>query len=159
MEVSVYVSFIQLYIPWKQGWGDGSVVKCLSVKHEDQSLDLRTGVNVGQAWQSTCNSSLRRQRWMIPLSKLTSKTGHMGELWVCLKDIASMDKVENQWRIIADIIHRPSHACGPMWMHIYPHMCPHAHTHIYTYCVHMKYSGGKSKTPANKAHACLTFYV
>lgn len=30
----------------KTTWGGGSVIKCLSVKHEDQSLDLRTRVNV-----------------------------------------------------------------------------------------------------------------
>lgn len=31
----------------KTTWGGDSVVKCLSVKHEDQSLDLRTRVNAG----------------------------------------------------------------------------------------------------------------
>lgn len=75
------------------------------------------------------------QRWDSQI-KLASKTSYTGELWIQLREPASVNKVEEWFQMILDINFGPS---THMLTHL-PPPCEHTYIHIYP-ChrhIHMK---------------------
>lgn len=69
-----------------------------------------------------------------PQSMQTSETNRISELWVLLRDPASMNKVEEWMVLIPDINLRPTHTCthmcpytGKTCIHTNMHTAPHTH--------------------------------
>lgn len=103
------------------------MAKYLLGKLEDQCLYPGTHAGGRRAWWPPCNSSLARQETRDSQSKLAHI---VSELWVCSRHPASLNEVEEQWRMIAVIF-------GLQCMQVCTPMCVHAHIHINTY-THVK---------------------
>lgn len=72
-------------------------LKCLPCKQEDLHSDPQN--QTGWAWGPAYNLSLgMHAQTGDPESKLASETHSIYELWVSLKDPASKNEVEEQWR-------------------------------------------------------------
>lgn len=99
------------------------MAKYLLGKLEDQCLYPGTHAGGRRAWWPPCNSSLARQETRDSQSKLAHI---VSELWVCSRHPASMNEVEEQWRMIAVIF-------GLQCMQVCTPMCTHTHIHQYIY--------------------------
>lgn len=83
-----------------------------------------------------------------PRSKLASWTGHIGDFWEQLKDLASRNKVERDQRFLSLSVntHTQTHTASHM-QHAYPHALAHIHT------------WGKRKGTVKKIQVCTTIFL
>lgn len=126
-----------LFLKYSSGLRRWLQLKCLLNKHEDKSWVPKTHASTRWVLQSTCHSTLERQRQSITrvrgLARLAISRSSGFDWETCL----GVDKVEEPWRrMIPDInlrlhMHTHAHICAPT------NLCAHTHTyekmHIYVY--------------------------
>lgn len=92
--------------------------------HTNHNTCTHTDINAGWERLPACNSSLWRWRWDAQ-SMLGSKISRMGEIWVWLRDLSSITKMEAQLKMIPDKL-KPPQAPAPPHLHP-PPTCRHAY--------------------------------
>lgn len=91
---------------------------------------------------STCNFSPQNVERGDPWSHLANQNNHIGELWVQLRDLISMNKVGNDQEKISSICLRPTHTTPYTYAHHTIWTFIRTCTHTYTYT-----AGGDANWP------------
>lgn len=88
---------------------------------------LRTHVECGWT-QQLPEIRAEERRGKDPCRKLDSEISHASCVWVRLRELALMSKINRLYRLVPDINIRHAHAPARMHMYKPPHICKHAPT-------------------------------
>lgn len=100
-----------------------------------------------------CRSELKRWGWGGSQSKLARPTDHTAELWIQLRNPASMNKVEKKEDSSCQpwVLHTHAHTCSSVPAHA--HTCTYVHKNTHSYiCASHKHIHGRKREKLIRRH-------